>query len=173
MTVAWVGMPALHFRDEIDNGVAAAFHRLAAATAPDLAARVGPASRPAFFRLYPGTAGFMRRPWGPGWVLVGDAGYYKDPITAHGMSDALRDSDLVSRAIVDVLGGARSEAAAMSDFHQTRDRLSMPLFNMTNRIAAYGWVTATVGAELRVLSASMDAEVEHLLALDGAARMSA
>ena len=32
----------------------------------------------------------LRRPWGPGWALVGDAGYFKDPISTHGITDALR-----------------------------------------------------------------------------------
>ncbi len=43
----------------------------------------------------------MRRSWGPGWALVGDAGYYKDPITTHGMTDALSDAELLADAIID------------------------------------------------------------------------
>jgi 2-polyprenyl-6-methoxyphenol hydroxylase-like FAD-dependent oxidoreductase len=162
-------MPALHFRDTVADGVDAAFQRLAAAASPELAARVASASRPASYRVFPGVAGFMLRPWGPGWVLVGDAGYFKDPATAHGMSDALRDAELVSRAIVEVLGAGRSEVAAMSDYHQTRNGLSLPLFAITNRIASFQWDTTTVGAELRALSASMEAEVEHLISLGAAA----
>ena len=38
---------------------------------------------------------FFRRPYGPGWVLVGDPGYHKDPITAQGISDAFRGAELV------------------------------------------------------------------------------
>ena len=43
-----------------------------------------------------GTAGvpnYFRRPFGPGWALVGDAGYDKDPITAQGISDAFIDAE--------------------------------------------------------------------------------
>jgi len=40
-----------------------------------------------------GVANFFRKPYGPGWVLVGDAGYTKDPITAQGISDAFRDAE--------------------------------------------------------------------------------
>ena len=40
---------------------------------------------------------FFRKPYGPGWALVGDAGYHKDPITAQGISDAFRDAELVGR----------------------------------------------------------------------------
>ena len=41
----------------------------------------------------------VRRPTGPGWALVGDAGYHRDPITGHGISDAFRDAELLARAI--------------------------------------------------------------------------
>ena len=41
-------------------------------------------------------AGFFRKPYGPGWALVGDAGYHKDPITAFGITDAFRDAEAAS-----------------------------------------------------------------------------
>ena len=66
----------------------------------------------------------MRRPWGPGWALVGDAGYFKDPITAHGMSDALRDAQLLADATAAFLSGELAEEAAMGEYHETRNRLS-------------------------------------------------
>ena len=39
--------------------------------------------------------GYFRKPYGPGWALVGDAGYNKDFITAQGIQDAFRDAELV------------------------------------------------------------------------------
>ena len=48
-------------------------------------------------RASPATSGV---PWGPGWALVGDAGYWKDPISAHGLTDALRDAELLARAVI-------------------------------------------------------------------------
>ena len=40
-------------------------------------------------------AAAQRRAGGPGWALVGDAGYFRDPLTAHGITDALRDAEAV------------------------------------------------------------------------------
>ena len=37
--------------------------------------------------------GFFHKPYGPGWALVGDAGYHKHPITAFGITDAFRDAE--------------------------------------------------------------------------------
>ena len=61
------------------------------------------------------------RPSGPGWALVGDAGSFKDPLTAHGITDALRDAELLARAAVD------GSAAAFEHYEQMRDELTVPL----------------------------------------------
>ena len=59
--------------------------------APEFAERVRAATR--VERFYGGSVpNFFRKPFGPGWALVGDAGYNKDPITAQGISDAFRDA---------------------------------------------------------------------------------
>jgi menaquinone-9 beta-reductase len=96
------------------------------ALAADVAAR-GFVSQPVAF---PGAAGFLRRSHGPGWALVGDAGYFKDPITAHGITDALRDADLLAEAVLD---GA---PAALAGYGEARDALSADLFRITDAIAA-------------------------------------
>jgi len=48
-------------------------------------------------RMFAARPGFLRRAYGPGWALVGDSGYFKDPITSHGLTDALRDAELLAR----------------------------------------------------------------------------
>jgi flavin-dependent dehydrogenase len=111
-----------------------------------------------------GRPGFLRRAWGPGWALVGDAGYFKDPITTHGMTDALRDAELLVDAILEALGGA-PEAESLSGYQATRDRLSRGLFQVTEEVAAYDWDTSTVQGLLRRVSSAMRAEVDHLQSL--------
>ena len=59
---------------------------------------------------------FFRKPYGPGWALVGDAGYTKDPITAQGISDAFRDAELCAAALDDAFTGGRSFDDAMADY---------------------------------------------------------
>ena len=54
-----------------------------------------------------GVSTFYRRSHGPGWVLIGDAGYNVDPGSAQGISDAFRDAAAVSRSIIDGLAAAR------------------------------------------------------------------
>lgn len=93
-------------------------------------ARNGFAEKP---RRFLGAPGHMRQCAGPGWALVGDAGYFKDPITAHGITDAFRDAQLLSDTI---LGQGMSD---LGSFQSTRDALSLDLFRITERIASFEW----------------------------------
>lgn len=132
--------------------------------APELAAPLAAAGPVRGGRRFRGRPGYLRRPWGPGWALVGDAGYLKDPITAHGMSDALRDAELLARAIIAIDGGA-PEAEALGAYHEQRDQLSLPLFEVAEELAAHAWGELEVRDLLLRLSAAMNDEVELLAAL--------
>ena len=63
--------------------------------------RAGQVTAP--LRGYVALPNHVRRPSGPGWALVGDAGYHRDPITGHGMTDAFRDAELLADAADAVL----------------------------------------------------------------------
>ena len=161
-----VSVPPARFRAELAADVRGGFRRVLGEVSPSVAARVDAAGAPDRLRSYSGAPGFVRRPWGSGWALVGDAGYYKDPCTAHGMSDALRDAELLARALTDALAGERPEPVALAEYQRTRDRLSGRLAAVTDAIASFAWDTTTIERLLRSLSAAMGDEVEHLAALD-------
>ena len=82
------------------------------------------------------TPNFFRKPFGPGWALVGDAGYLKDPITAQGIADAFRDAELLTTAVDAWRSGARSYEAAMTEYQQARDAQSWPMYELTCQLAA-------------------------------------
>jgi flavin-dependent dehydrogenase len=69
---------------------------------------------------------FLRRPGGPGWALVGDAGCHKDPVLALGVCDAFRDAELLAEALGRVLSGAQPEAAALAEYERRRNDATMP-----------------------------------------------
>ena len=140
-----------------------------AAASPEAADRVRAATAPAGVRTFAGRPGFVRRSWGAGWALVGDAGYWKDPLSAHGLTDALRDAELLARAVVGAAGGEARLEQALAEYQATRDRLSMPLFDTIDVIAAQRWGDDEIGALLLRLSAAMADEVDHLAGLDGVA----
>ena len=78
---------------------------------------------------------FFRKPYGPGWALVGDAGYTKDPITAQGISDAFRDAELCSTALDEFFSGRCSFDDAMVDYQRTRDTGALPIYDFTTQLA--------------------------------------
>lgn len=71
---------------------------------------------------------FVRRPWGEGWALVGDAGCHKDPLMALGVCDALRDADLLAEALDDALAARRPLADALAGYERARDEATLPDF---------------------------------------------
>lgn len=82
-----------------------------------------------------GVPNFFRRPFGPGWALVGDAGYTRDPITAQGITDAFRDAELCSAALDECFDGRRPFEASMGDYQQTRDVRVAGIYGLTTDIA--------------------------------------
>jgi flavin-dependent dehydrogenase len=132
----------------------------------ELGARLRQATPATGTRTWRGHHGFIRQSTGPGWALVGDAGDFKDPISAHGLTDALRDAELLARAIIDGFGGASTLDDALRQYQTTRDRLSIPLFDVVDRIASHQWDHAEIADLLLRLSSAMADEVELLAALE-------
>lgn len=164
-TGVFVGTTPCRLRALRRDGTERAFATLLAAAAPRLAERIASAAPDSRVHGWAGATGFMRRSWGPGWALVGDAGYFKDPITTHGMTDALRDAELLADAILEALAGVVPEAVALARYQAIRDQLSSELFDVTERVASYAWGLDEVRSLLREVSSAMNAEVRHAQSL--------
>jgi len=103
--------------------------------APELAERMSRGRRESHF--VGGTIPyFMRRPYGPGWSLVGDAGYQKDPCTASGITDAFRCAEWLAEAIDDGFSGRRPLEQALAAYEERRNRSETPYFDLTTQLAA-------------------------------------
>lgn len=102
---------------------------------PELADRVRAGRREERFVGTSSTANFFRKPYGPGWALVGDAGYHKDPSTAQGICDSFRDAETLTEAIDAGLSGRRPLAIALADYEQQRNASVMPMYDFTLQLA--------------------------------------
>jgi 2-polyprenyl-6-methoxyphenol hydroxylase-like FAD-dependent oxidoreductase len=78
---------------------------------------------------------FFRKPYGPGWALVGDAGYNRDFITAQGILDAFRDAERCAVALDQVLSGARPFHEAMDAYQRDRDQRVRAMYDFTCELA--------------------------------------
>ncbi|MEU9087813.1 NAD(P)/FAD-dependent oxidoreductase [Streptomyces sp. NPDC048357] len=163
LTVVICGVPMRDFkanRTDVEAG-----YRATLALVPSFAERVASARR--VERLV-GTAvpNFLRRPYGPGWALVGDAGYLKDFITAQGIQDAFRDAELCVRALDRTFTGRRTFDAAMKEYQESRDGQVLPMYEFTTELAT---LDPPPPRMLRVL----DAVSRSGPAMDGFARVAA
>jgi flavin-dependent dehydrogenase len=102
---------------------------------PALAARVRAGRREERFMGTAGLVSFFRKPYGPGWALVGDAGYHKDATLGQGITDAFRDADLLAEAIDDGFSGRRPLEAALADYEHRRNRAATPMYELVSQLA--------------------------------------
>ncbi|HUP75194.1 MAG TPA: NAD(P)/FAD-dependent oxidoreductase [Acidimicrobiales bacterium] len=169
VSCVFVGMPDARFRQLHRNDIHTAFTTVLPEVSAELAARVRGGVVLPRLRSYPGIAGYQRRPWGAGWALVGDAACHRDPLSARGISDALRDAELLARAIIAGLGdrsAIRALECSLEGYRVVRNRLSHHLFSTTDAIASYAWDLDTIPELLRSLAAAQADEVTFLSELD-------
>ena len=95
---------------------------------PDLAERVRAGRRAERFSGAANLPNFLRRPYGPGWALVGDAGCHKDPYLALGICDAFRDAEFLVDAIHARADGPRPLDEAMADYERRRNEATIADF---------------------------------------------
>jgi 2-polyprenyl-6-methoxyphenol hydroxylase-like FAD-dependent oxidoreductase len=98
---------------------------------PGVAERINLGKRVERLRGTGGLASFFRQPYGNGWALVGDAGFYKHPIPAQGITDAFRDSELLVEALDAGFTGRRPMAQALADYERIRNDTVMPMYEST------------------------------------------
>jgi 2-polyprenyl-6-methoxyphenol hydroxylase-like FAD-dependent oxidoreductase len=132
LTLVIGGWPYAEFHAN-RHDIQATHHKLLE-LAPAFADRIRAARREARFV---GTAvpNYFRKPYGPGWALVGDAGYNKDFITAQGMHDAFRDAELCATALDEAFSGTHSLETAMGAYQATRDTQVLPMYQLTTQLA--------------------------------------
>jgi flavin-dependent dehydrogenase len=142
-----------------------AFGELLERSAPPLAERLRHARRTAPVQGMLRQPNQVRQAFGPGWALVGDAGYYRDAVTAFGISDAFRDAELLAVALDRALGAtAEAEATtALAAYQQQRDQALGEVFEITCRLSAYPAVPTFVELQ-KQLSAAIDQQSAALAA---------
>jgi flavin-dependent dehydrogenase len=110
---------------------------------------------------------FFRKPFGPGWALVGDAGYHKDPYMALGISDALHGAELLACAIEQGLSGRRPMTDAMARYEQQRNEASMQLYRQNAEQARFLPVPEKELAIRAAIRRDQEATNKFYLALQG------
>jgi flavin-dependent dehydrogenase len=119
--VAWSRSELPAVRADIEGQFLAALD-----TVPALAAHIRDGRREEPFRGAIDLPNFLRKPYGPGWALVGDAGSHKDPYLALGVCDAFRDAELLVDALDEGLAGRESLDTALASYERGRNDATLP-----------------------------------------------
>jgi flavin-dependent dehydrogenase len=163
----FAGTSTDRFAAEMVGDLRGGYHRLLEEATGGAAGRLAAAQPPRRLRAFPGRPSYLREAAGPGWALVGDAGGFLDPLSTHGITDALRDAQLLARAVADGRRGEASEASALSRYGNLRDEITSPLYRVMDQVAGYQWDLPTLRRLLRESSSAMSAEVEAISHLTG------
>jgi 2-polyprenyl-6-methoxyphenol hydroxylase-like FAD-dependent oxidoreductase len=129
LTLVIVGLPTDDF-ERARHDVEGTYLRTVE-QAPRLAERIRSGTREDRFHTATNLAGYFRKPYGPGWALVGDAAYHLHPITAQGMTDAFVDAERLAGALDSVFAGDSTYDEAMAGYQSERDQRALPMYEMT------------------------------------------
>jgi flavin-dependent dehydrogenase len=138
-----------------------AFDALLTRSAPGLAARLRDAHRTSPVLGVLRQPNQLRQAYGPGWALVGDAGYHRDAVTGYGISDAFRDAELLAVALDRALTGSPGGAGigdgvfALARYQRERDQALRGIFEITCQLAAYPALPAFIELQ-KQLSVEID-----------------
>jgi flavin-dependent dehydrogenase len=140
-----------------------AFDQLLERSAPQLAKRLRHARRVSPVHGMLRQPNQLRQAYGPGWALVGDAGYYRDAVTGYGISDAFRDAELLAVALDGALTGDAEDVEALAGYQQERDQALREIFELTCQLAAYPPVPAFIELQ-KQLGVAIDKQATALAA---------
>jgi len=164
LTLVIAGWPYAEFetnRKDIEGNYLKVFE-----LAPQFSDRIRAAKRE---ERFVGTAvpNFFRKPYGPGWALVGDAGYNKDFITAQGISDAFLHAELCVRSLDEWFSGSRTFDEAMAEYQSTRDQHVLPMYDFTCQFASFAPPTPEMRSLLGAVNGNREAMDGFVRAFSG------
>ncbi len=142
----FLALPPTLLREALGDRSPAAFRRAIARHVPLMAEAIVQGAFHGRLFVHGGATGFIRQAAGPGWALVGDASYFKDPLTAHGITDALRDAEILAAAAL---------AGVVTAYPSARAPLIDGFFRLTDEIASFGWTIDRLKAAHVELNAEM------------------
>lgn len=148
----FAGVPAHHLAR---GDLRATYQGLLSAATNGADGRLAQARPPSRLHTWIGRPGYVRQAHGPGWALVGDAGSFLDPLSTHGITDALRDAETLARCLT-----RTGTFADLEEFATTRDQVITAIFDVVDQIAGYGWDIARLRRHLLDLSSAMSIELE-------------
>jgi len=140
-------VPASQFESVMRPSLSGGWTHVIEKVAPDIADLARSVKQP--LRAFRGRPGIIRQAHGKGWALLGDAGFFRDPLTAHGISDALRDAEWLAEALT------AGHEDALAQLEVARRPVMDEVLRATDAIASFSWSLADLPALHRAFSEAM------------------
>lgn len=160
--VAWPASQLKTIRADIESHVMRAVDSVLG-----LSDRVRDGRREERFRGATDVPNFIRKPYGPGWALVGDAGCHKDPYMALGVCDAFRDADLLADAVDRGLSDASPMEVALAEYERQRDEQTEPDYHRNLHQAQFLPQPPDLIALRAAMRGNSEAASQFAMALEG------
>ena len=166
--VNWPTREFAAVRSDIDGQV-----QRALSMAPDFAARVNGGRREDVWHGTVGVPSYLRKPYGKGWALVGDASYNRDPITAQGMSDAFIEAEQLAGAIDAGFAGAEDLSRSLPQVEAARNARVRPMCEFAYELALLEPPPAPMQELFAALRSNQEATNAFLSAITGGTSLGA
>lgn len=153
--------PSVEYFDSYRTDSEGWFRRAVSGCAP-VAELLANAERITKFRGLTRFEGFFREATGPGWVLVGDSGHFKDPTPGQGISDALRQVEKLSQAIIRGFGNPRERDETLRSWARWRDRDALQHYWFCSDIGKRGPIEPVMLEILRGLAGNDELRMDFL-----------
>ena len=127
-------MPPVERAPEFRSDPQEAYERTIAGM-PGLRARLEGCERVSKVRVATDLPSYFRRSSGAGWALPGDAGHFKDPVTAQGIRDALRYGRRLGELAAPALDDPAALDRALHEWEAERERECIEAYQWTNKLA--------------------------------------
>jgi 2-polyprenyl-6-methoxyphenol hydroxylase-like FAD-dependent oxidoreductase len=131
ITVVWPRAEFDRVRADVEGNFMGEIERLV----PRLAERMRAGRREERFYGTGDIPNFFRKPYGPGWALVGDAGYHKDPVGAQGITNSFQSAELLVEALERAFSGRSRLDDALALYERRRNEKMLPLYEYNSQLA--------------------------------------
>jgi flavin-dependent dehydrogenase len=159
IVVEWANSRFHEIRRDIEGSMDRAIRRV-----PEFATRVAWGERVTRFIGTADLPNFFRRPYGPGWALVGDAGYHKDPVTGLGITDAFLCAEWLAEALDAAFSDRAPFEQALAGYEARRNERALPLYEMAIRAISFQPLPAEQRLLLQALQGNQ-ADTDRFLGL--------
>jgi 2-polyprenyl-6-methoxyphenol hydroxylase-like FAD-dependent oxidoreductase len=155
-TCIFASVPAAQFASMPAAELTEMYRQTIRSLDPELDAALAALDGTVRLRAFAGMPGFIRQSAGRGWALVGDAGFFRDPLTAHGITDALRDAEFLARAIIS------GRPRALQHYEPQRNDCVQDMLTITDAICSFDWSLDELSELHLDLSRAMSSAVESI-----------